>query len=463
MKEQIHFYYTNDLHSHFEHWPRVMTFMKARRADHERRGESSFLFDIGDHMDRVHPITEASLGQANIRLLNEAGYDFATIGNNEGVTLPHEEMYHLYDNATFDVICSNLNCTRSPNPKWLQNARVVESMQGTRIGIIGLTARFNPYYNLLGWHADAVQETIARELNELSDKVDIIVLMSHLGITEDEEIARAFPEIDLIMGGHTHHLLRTGQQTNETLLTAAGKLCNYVGQVNLTYDHHRKKLIKKEAYTSSITHLPSDEATVELLHKLKQTADEKLQAEITYASKPIEADWYTSSDIMEKLTEQVLLETGADCAMLNAGLLLEGFPSGVITYKDVHKVCPHPINPCVVSLTGDELTEVIRASLTETFMTYPLKGFGFRGEVIGRMVFANLEIDLGTHSDDTTYVENIYFQNQPLEQDRIYDVATADMFTFGRLLPPIARSPKKELFLPAFIREILVNTLKKLG
>src|SRR5699024_5560703 len=120
-------------------------------------------------------------------------------------------------------------------------------------------------------------------------------------------------------------------------------------------------------------------------------------------------DWYKSVPIMEALTEKVRLKTEADCAMLNAGLLIEGFDAGTITYKDVHHACPHPINPCVVTLTGDELTEVIRASLSQAFMGLELKGFGFRGKVIGRMVFANLEVDIREHTDGESYVREVYF------------------------------------------------------
>src|SRR5699024_6604014 len=259
MKEKLHFYFTNDLHSYFEHWPKVMTYFNRKRYECEQKKESFWLFDIGDHMDRVHPVTEATMGKANVSLLNEAGYDFATLGNNEGVTLAQDDLFHLYDEADFEVVCSNLHCTQTENPPWLQSSSIVQSKQGIRVGIIGLTARFNPYYHLLGWHADEVHATIEAQLEVLANQTDVIVLMSHLGINEDERIAREFPQIDVIMGGHTHHLLRTGEEVNQTLITAAGKHCSFVGEVIITYDHHLESIVTKEAYTSDITHLEDDE------------------------------------------------------------------------------------------------------------------------------------------------------------------------------------------------------------
>src|SRR5699024_7887484 len=236
MLENINFYYTNDLHSYFDHWSRVATFMKMKRLESEERDESYWLVDIGDHIDRVHPISEATMGKANVSLLNDLNYDFVTIGNNEGLTLAHNDLYHLYDDATFDVLVSNFQCTKTENPSWLKNHKIVESKAGARVGLLGLTVPFNPYYHLLGWHVEPIFKTLEKELEILRQKTDIIVLLSHLGIYEDERIARQFPEVDVIIGGHTHHLLRSGEVVEKTLLTAAGKTCAHVGEVKITFD-----------------------------------------------------------------------------------------------------------------------------------------------------------------------------------------------------------------------------------
>src|SRR5699024_2238043 len=147
-----------------------------------------------------------------------------------------------------------------------------------------------------------------------------------------------------------------------------------------------------------------------------------------------------ATNIMQKLTDMLTSWTDADCGMLNAGLLLDQFAAGDITYKDVHRICPHPINPCVVELNGDELLEVIRGSLTKEFTELQLKGFGFRGEVLGRMVFAKLCVETGVHKNGEEYVKSVTFNNKPLQSHVTYKVATADTFTFGRLLPQIAKS-----------------------
>lgn len=106
--EKLVILHTNDLHSHFENWPKIRRFMLGTRAAEQAEGASVLAFDDGDAMDRSAPLTEATQGQINVQLLNEIGYDAATIGNNEGVGNPHDVLEHLYDHANFPVALANL-------------------------------------------------------------------------------------------------------------------------------------------------------------------------------------------------------------------------------------------------------------------------------------------------------------------------------------------------------------------
>ena len=250
-----------------------------------------------------------------------------------------------------------------------------------------------------------------------------------------------------------------GEDVNESLLTAAGKNCYHVGEVTLVWDHALKELVDKQAVAEEVTELPKDLATEQRLLELKDEADVILNKRIIYTEEPIKARWYKSTEIMERLTERIRTWTQADIGMLNAGLLISGFSKGDITSRDVHKTCPHPINICTVRLTGDELWNVVNDAFSSQLIELKLKGFGFRGEVIGRMVFANLNVETAFHEHGEEYVVDVLFNNSPLQSDKVYHIATADMFTFGRLLPDIANAPVHQLFLPEFIRALLVGTL----
>jgi 5'-nucleotidase len=461
MEEKIYFYYTNDLHSNFTQWPKVAKYMKYVKEKRATANESCWIVDIGDHVDRVHPIAEAFMGKGNVELLNDVGYDYVTIGNNEGITLAHEDLFHLYENAQFQVVCANLSSTDLITPEWLNPTVEIQTVQGANIGIIGLTAPFNDYYELLGWHIDDPYEVLEATIASLKKNTDIIVLLSHLGISEDQEIARRFKEIDVILGGHTHHLLRTGEEVNQAILTAAGKHCYYIGEVILTWDSTLKKLVSKEAYATDITEYPNDLETEKKLRDLQLEAEQILNNIVVSTSDPIEVNWHSPTKIMQQLTDTILRETSADCAMFNSGLLLDGFTAGDITTGDIHRVCPHPINPCIVELTGSELLEVIRETYRTDFINLELKGFGFRGKILGKMVFSGIIVATGNHANGQEFVEDVFIKNQPIEAEKVYRIVTADTFTFGRLLPEIAKSEKKTYILPSFIRDFLAETLRE--
>lgn len=88
MIETVHIYHTNDLHSHFDRWPKITKYITEMRQLHQQNNEEMLLIDIGDHIDRFHPISEASYGKTNVKLLNQLQYDYATIGNNEELRCP---------------------------------------------------------------------------------------------------------------------------------------------------------------------------------------------------------------------------------------------------------------------------------------------------------------------------------------------------------------------------------------
>ena len=143
--EKIVILHTNDLHSHLENWPRIRRFLDQRKRENEKKENTTTIaVDLGDFVDRWHPLSEATNGQANILLMNEVGYDAATIGNNEGVGNSKEESKSfLCHHAEFDIILDNLfdKNTFQP-PIWTKPYKIITTKHQTKIGLIAFTAPF---------------------------------------------------------------------------------------------------------------------------------------------------------------------------------------------------------------------------------------------------------------------------------------------------------------------------------
>jgi len=443
--ETIHFYHTNDIHSHFENWPQISRFLCDEKRKHSIEGDACYHFDIGDHVDRSHPFTEGTKGQGNIQLLNEAGYDAVTIGNNEGITMSKEALSTLYKDAKFDVILSNLFEEDGSRPNWLFPYTIYVTEQGTRIGVIGATAEYKAFYSKLGWQVTPPRENLKLVAESIDDETDMIVCLSHMGIHEDEKLAVECPEIDVILGAHTHHLFHEGKWIGNTLLAATGKYGEYVGHVTLKFNVDAKELLQLDAELVRADSVESDEKDIEKVNKLIQIGKQAMEERVFYNPSPLSQNLFDVSPLSSFFGRALIAYSQADCAMFNAGIFLGSLEKGWVTKEDLHSLLPHPINLCLITLDGSELKEVYELSLTKEWPQIEIKGLGFRGTLMGAMIHERL-------------YKNSYGQlfagNREVVSGHKYTLATLDMFTFGFFFPSLKHA-EIEYYMPELIRDVL--------
>lgn len=447
MLEKIHIFHTNDLHSHFKYWPRMQSYVKEIRNNLANIGETSFLFDVGDHLDRSNIYTEATVGKGNVRLLNEAGYDVVTIGNNEGITLSHEELFHLYDNANFDVVVANVYASNGKKPAWMKPYVILTTATGTKIGVIAATAMFEVYYEELSWHMDDARSTLLRLAHQLREEVDIVVCLSHLGITEDELLADECPEIDVIFGSHTHHVLPEGKVMNGVLLTGGGKFGQYTGHLIIEYDKKLRKIVEKKDTLIHNKDLPIVKNEQKMVQLLEDEGNRILDTPVFTTKKAYNKEWFHYSQLSDLFAHAILEKSGADCALFNAGIFLDGLPKGIVTALDLHRIFPHPINLCTIELSVAEMKEIYMQSKNEEWPYIELKGLGFRGVIFGKIL---------TYGFSMNENRQLLINGKLADQNHIYKLVTLDLFTFGYFYPSF-KYAKKQYILPEFLRNIMID------
>ncbi|MBO9130712.1 bifunctional metallophosphatase/5'-nucleotidase [Bacillus sp. 165] len=459
----IHLYHTNDLHSHFENWNTVAQYMQEEKNRRQQRGEAVFVLDIGDHVDRFHIISEATSGKGNVQLLNEAGYDFVTIGNNEGITLAKHELTNLYQEAHFDVLVANLFEPDGSRPSWAKPYELRHLDDGITIAFIGVTVQYDIFYSQLGWRIEDPMVILDHVLGEVQDKADIVVLLSHLGRTADEDIAKQFKGIDVIFGAHTHHFFESGMLVQDTLLCCTGKWGQHIGHVKLEVHPKTKCIVSKQARTIATQQLNGykyDDGTLEVLQRQSEQLMEETVVEL---KEDLTVDWFAETPFSKMVASSLKEWCGAEIGMVNAGVLLDSLLKGPVTKADIHRICPHPINPCRLLVKGKALREVIIKARKREMEHMELKGFGFRGKVVGKMVFDGVEVIPDTIQGNKKLLEEVYINGEPLELERQYVLGTIDMFTFGYLYPELAVIKEKEYYLPELLRDILKGKLIELS
>ena len=450
--EKIQIVHTNDLHSHFENFPRVKRFIEQSRKD--STADDFYLFDIGDAMDRAHPLSEATNGQKNIEWMNQLHYDAVTIGNNEGLGNSHEHLEHLYDYANFPVVLNNVY---EKNPSRLadfaQASKIIETKKGTKIGIIGLTAPYILTYPLLDWDIRLIQEMLPKSL-ELVKDCDVIILLSHLGVSMDRLIAKKCPEIDVIIGSHTHHLFPKGEMDNGVLLAAAGKYGQNIGTINLELNDD-KKVVEKSAFTTKTETLPELSGDEDWI-KNHFDLGEKLLDEKKVANLPesLSADYQAPNSIMNEALSAVQEFANSDVAVLSSGLFLSDLPKGIVTQKNLHDILPHAIHVMRTTMTGDNVWRlVMEMEKNRLYLrNHPQKGMGFRGKIFGELVYRGITID---------NKRNVYINGQELEKNKEYTLALLDHYLFVPYFPSIEIAGNNEILYPKFLRSVFGDYLSK--
>jgi len=393
--EKIQIVHTNDLHSHFENFPRVERFIEESRQNSS--ADDFYLFDIGDAMDRAHPLSEATNGQANIAWMNPLHYDAATIGNNEGLGNSHEHLAHLYDKANFPVILGNLYDKKTEKvADFAKPYKIFTTKADTKIGVIGLTAPYILTYPLLNWDIKLIQDMLPKSLKMVQDEnCDVIILLSHLGVSMDRLIAKKHPEIDVIVGSHTHHLFPKGEMDNGVLLAAAGKYGQHIGTINLEINEH-KQITHKSAFTTKTETLkvePGDEEWIK--HQFDEGEKLLNQQQIANLPETLSCDYQAKHSIIEEALTAVQEYAESDVAVLSSGLFLEDLPKGIVTEKNLHDVLPHAIHVMKTTMTGDNVWRLImEMEKNRMFLRNHLqKGMGFRGKIFGELVYRGITID----------------------------------------------------------------------
>jgi 5'-nucleotidase len=451
--------HTNDVHSHFEQMPKVASyFRKVREA---MPVESVLTLDIGDHMDRMRAETEGTGGLANLEIMNATGYEAMVLGNNEGLTFTPETLGEVFrQHASFPVIGSNLlDHATGKTPDWLVPYHIVHK-GGLRVGLIGVTAEFSKYYDLLGWQVTDPLEAVTHYARLLRSEVEVLIVLSHLGIKLDEQMAKEIEGIDLILGGHTHHLLEEPLFISGTYLCAAGKFGEYAGHVELAYDPAERRICELQGRVVRLAAEEDDSSIIALLEHYRESSRKALDLEVARLRQPLSLDWYSESPLGNLLAAGLRRWTGADIGLVNSGQLLQGLKEGSITRGRLLDICPCPINPCRLRLSGANLLQALEESLLAEFQQKPIRGFGFRGEVLGVLSVDGMRIEYDPARPPMNRIISVTIGDDPLVMDLEYIVGTIDMFTFSIGYLSLGEGKQIEYLLPEFLRDVIAAELQ---
>lgn len=369
-------------------------------------------------------------GVPDAELMSEAGYDVVTLGNHEfdrGLT----DLKNMIKGFSIPVVSSNIEFIENPEIQSLIKPYTITNCHGLKIGFMGLvpkdlkslTAPKN--YKLY----DPV-ETTRQVVKKLDPHVDLMVVISHMGIKEDLMLAKSVEEVDVIVGGHSHTLINQPKlfhkNGDKTLVVQGGELGVYLGRLDLRFKD--KKI--EDYYYQLIPINEEIEPDIGIKNKIAVLSEQiKANTEeiIGQIEIPLGID---GENIRKKLLPSGSLVTEAikakisdvDIVLQNSGGIrpYKRLGPGAITKADIARLYPFENTIVTLELKGRDLKSVLETSSKN-----------LPGNSGGFLQSLGLQYTVDTSKEEGKRVSNILVNNAPLEKNKLYRIAINDFMYKG--------------------------------
>lgn len=240
-------------------------------------------------------------------------------------------------------------------------------------------------------------------------------------------------------------------ELHDTLLAAAGRYGEHIGEINLTFDQNNKVIASEISTiaTNTLKKEKSDALHINLWElKGRKMLQDKAVGEIPYSLTNVYPDYNASHFIAELLARYG--KVGA--YVLNSGLLVTEALPNQLTSDDLHQFLPHSMRLVRLTMSGKALKEVLLEMLDVSAMLsgQNIRGMGFRGKRFGRLIFQGISFDRGS----------FYYGSTPVLDTESYSIVVPDQYLFAWYFPLLKKQEKAEILFPYFLREIVANELK---
>lgn len=496
--QQVDILFTHDIHSHLDPFTslvegqetdtggfaRTNTLIKEQRA----KNPDTLVIDGGDFSMGTLIQTVFESQAAELRLLGYMGCDATTFGNHE-YDFRSKGLANMLTSATDsgDPLPALVVC----NVDWdaMESAGLTEGQQrlkdafacadvrdytivqkgDVRIAVIGVFGKdalaCAPTCELkFKDPIEAVKATVAQI--KAAEDVDMLVCVSHSGTwedpkkSEDELLAKAVPELDLILSGHTHTEIRQPICHGSTYVVSCGEYGRNLGSISLRQKADGRWELADYALLPITADVPADADTQQRIDRFMDTVDTDYLAQFGYTKDQVLAendvvfsllkdlgDVHTEHNLGDILSDAYIYAVKnaddydgqpVDVAVVPSGTVRDTYARGDITVEQVFNSFSLGIGadgvpgyPLIsVWLTGKELKTAaeIDASVSDLMTT-------------ARLYSSGLNFTFNPHRLPLNKVTDVYLeqdgQRVELEDDKLYRVI-ADLYS-GQMLSAVTK------------------------
>ena len=449
--------YTNDVHCAIDTnigYAGVAAYEKA----YEDAGYDVLLVDCGDAVQGA-AVGTLSTGEYIVDIMNEVGYDVATIGNHE-FDYGMDRFNELVEMAEYPYVSANF--TDLEGNTILSPYAVLEA-GGYSIAFVGASTpetfskstptyfqdeEGNFIYSFCGGNdgADLYAAVQAAVDGARAEGADYVVVLSHLGteassvpFTSTDLIANT-SGIDVVLDGHSHSVWEMEIEQNKdgedvvmsstgTQLTALGSLM-IDAEGNLATQLHTETIFQDDETAAFIDGIEAQYA--DTLATVVATSDVDLTiydpTETDADGNPIRLIRSQETNLGDLCADAYRAISGADIAFVNGGGIRDSIPAGDITYEQIIAVHPFGNALCVVEATGQEILDALEMSVRHV----PDETGGFL-QVSGLTFEVNMGVESSVVVDDADMfvevagdrrVQNVLVGGEPIDPEATYTLAS---------------------------------------
>ena len=497
--KQIDVLFTHDTHSHLDSFSTIVNgeqkevggFAKIKTLINEKKKEDpdTLILDGGDFSMGTLIQTVYDTEAAELRMLGYLGYDVTTFGNHEfdyrsqglanmlkaakssGETLPEIVVCNVdWDSMEKAGLNDGQKQIQSAFETYGVKDYVMVQKGDVKIAVVGVFGKdaleCAPTCELsFKDPVEAVKKTV--EEIKKNEEADMIACVSHGGTWEDESksedelLAKAVPDLDLIISGHTHSELQKAIRHGNTYIVSCGEYGRNLGSLSMTQNSDGRWDLSSYELIPVSEDVKADKATQERIDALMDTVDTNYLADFGYTRKEVLAQNDVEFNSLEEMgTEHKELNLGdimadayvyavenseyydgdpVDVAVVPSGTVRDTYTKGDITVEDVYNsfslgigkdgVAGYPLINAY--LTGKELKLVaeVDASISD-FMT------------TARLYCSGLNFTYNPHRMILNKVTDCYLtradgERTEIEDDKLYHVVT-DLYT-GQMLGSVMK------------------------
>ncbi|MBQ7503429.1 bifunctional metallophosphatase/5'-nucleotidase [bacterium] len=231
---------------------------------------------------------------------------------------------------------------------------MVKDVGGVKVGILGLDvenmARYVSDEKLEGLTFNSSAATLEKFLPKMKEAgADVIMVLSHIGFDEDKKIAQQFPEIDVIVGGHSHTELPEGHYEGNTLIVQAGTKGQYVGEVDLSLDLGTKKIAAADARLIPVDESVEPDPEVAAIIQASMDSVAEIGSKVMgQATEDLSFSYWEAGKVNQIHADSVLEATGADISFVSSRNPRGSIQAGEVTYEELFNAFPHTEEDVVV-------------------------------------------------------------------------------------------------------------------